>query len=376
MSDSSLLNFSAPIIHKLNDIEDIQLSDEPEPFYSSLIAFPKTFYGFQHFSHASQDKLEILDQFKGKKQVYLVTNQLETTVENAKNDIDSFAKKYFKNTPMNNQFYEMWEILCLLNIVPIEERGYVSLHLGTEDGSFAQAVMYFREQFGKSQNVKNDMHMVVGKSKLKNSKINELESPSKKGADLITYQYNTNFKYRNTKEQESMQQLVNGLIDVCKFQNKKGNCVLQLYETYTDPMIKLLTLFSSAYGKSYIIKPGVSKSFQPDRYLVLLGFKGNRKKLIDHLEKIRKGFRNGKFLIDIYPSYKVPSNFKKTVIKMNTDISNRQFISVNKIVTFIENQNFHGDDYKSKNKEQIVANEYWIKTFLVDGKDLKKARVN
>ena len=61
------------------------------------------------------------------------------------------------------------------------------------------------------------------------------------------------------------------------------------------------------------------------------------------------------------------------MIKANTDISNRQYIYVNKAIRFIDDQNFHGDVYQEYRKKQIDASKLWIKSFLPDKKDVEKA---
>ena len=59
------------------------------------------------------------------------------------------------------------------------------------------------------------------------------------------------------------------------------------------------------------------------------------------------------------------------LIHINTKIANKQFKQINEIVDFINNQNYHGDNYQMRRQIQINANRYWISHFFPDKKDTK-----
>ena len=48
---------------------------------------------------------------------------------------------------------------------------------------------------------------------------------------------------------------------------------------------------------------------------------------------------------------------------MNINIANKQQIMINKIVTYIKENNYFGDMYHSYRDEQIKATKWWTDTF-------------
>ena len=48
---------------------------------------------------------------------------------------------------------------------------------------------------------------------------------------------------------------------------------------------------------------------------------------------------------------------------MNIEIANVQQIMINKIITFIKENNYYGEKYHNYNSEQIKATKWWINKF-------------
>ena len=94
----SFYNYSLIQVEIPEPKEDI-FDFEPNPKYSSNIEFPRFNLGFQHFNHQSKDKMMVLNQFEGKKKVYLVLNPFERYVDNYQEDIGKTSQKYF-NLPV------------------------------------------------------------------------------------------------------------------------------------------------------------------------------------------------------------------------------------------------------------------------------------
>jgi hypothetical protein len=121
----------------------------------------------------------------------------------------------------------------------------------------------------------------------------------------------------------------------------------------------------------------MSRKSNSEKYIICKGFKesDSRIKIMEKLLDL--AHKNDKLnLISIFDEFIIPKNFKDTLIKMNTDIANRQFQSINEMITFINGQNYYGDEYQSRRKMQIEANDYWSNTFLIESKNLSKTRLN
>ena len=64
--------------------------------------YPKFSLGFHHFIHQSKGKLVELEQFKGKKKVYLVFNKFERYIDDTDEDLDHMTTKYLPDTEFLN----------------------------------------------------------------------------------------------------------------------------------------------------------------------------------------------------------------------------------------------------------------------------------
>ena len=62
-----------------------------------------------------------------------------------------------------------------------------------------------------------------------------------------------------------------------------------------------------------------------------------------------------KHIDDIYTNMQINSNFLNVVKFINIDLINKQQIAINKIVTFIKNNNYFGEDYHNYKDNQNKA---------------------
>lgn len=376
VDDDILLNWDIPIVYKLPKTNDI-LKTGLDIEVSHNIAYPKFSFGFQHFLHQSMgaDKMDAIKQFENKKKVYLVMNSYETEVDNYDKDISSSVKKYFgKNNVVSNRYYELWELLFMFNLVELN-RDLVSTHLGTEDGGFIQALINFRDEYGNKTKVKNDKYFSIDSNvNIKNKNIVNSKSFLKSKSNLVTIQIDKKWRYVNTQEQEIMKELLEGIIKLLKAQINGGNSVIQVYETYTTPMFQIVSLLRNIYNEVYMVKPLTCKTYTSNKYIVCMGFTGlNKENIISNLENVLSKLSNKNNIINIYSGYEGTSDFLGQFIKSNTDMSNRQFALFNQMIKFIEKQNYHGDQYKQKNKEQQIANDKWTKIFLPNKGNIDKS---
>ena len=73
-----------------------------------------------------------------------------------------------------------------------------------------------------------------------------------------------------------------------------------------------------------------------------------------------------KFIDDIISKLNVPNSFLNTIKFANIELINKQQITINKIVTFIKNNNYFGEDYHNYKDNQDNAHKFWKQYFYND----------
>lgn len=394
---------------------------------SSNIDYPLFSLGFHHYMHLNKNKMEILNEFEGKKKVYLVMNKFERYVDNYPDDIGHYGEKFFdigenssKGKPdiLSRGFYKLWEIFHMFGIIDLNKNGFISAHLAEGPGSFIQATMFFRDKYSK--NSKNDKYyavtlhpedegkhvpnleksfidfyekekplrfilhktyskQVAGGSKNKDN--GDITNPKtinlfggqigKDRADLITADGGFDWDNENTQEQEALRLIFAQIYTAFKIQAKSGNFICKFFETFTDTSLKLIYMLTQMYDQIYVVKPLTSRASNSEKYIVCLNFRHGENNpeyinIMKKLESVLKDLHNNpkENLVELWPSMKIPDDFRLTMIYANTYIANRQLKSINEIVEFIKDKNYYGDVYQMHRQMQIDANKYWISMFM------------
>lgn len=344
---------------------------DPKVNMSTNIDYPQFSLGFHHYIHASKNKLEILEQFRDKKKVYLVLNKFERYIDNYDEDIGHYSEKYFnitKNIPniLSREFYKLWELFFMFNVIDNSNKNnFISAHLAEGVGSSVQATMFFRDKYsgGKS---KNDKYYAITLHKddegnhipeldksfvdyyekekpkrfilhktystqvaggYKNKDNGDLTNPktislfggqiTSKGekADLVTADGGFDWENENTQEQEAFRLIFAQILTALKIQNKGGNFICKFYETCTDSSVKLLYLLSQMYTNVYLVKPLTSRLSNSEKYAVCLGFKFNEtddkyKSIVTKLTNIHTllHVNKDKNIVDIWPEINITEN--------------------------------------------------------------------
>jgi len=401
--------------------------------FSTNIDYPRFTLGFQHFIHQSKDKMQILEQFEGKKKVYQVLNPFERYIDNYEEDIGKVSKKYFnleKEKPdiLSRGFYKLWEILVIYNLIDLDNKNFISAHLAEGPGSFIQATMFYREKFSKHW--KDDQYYAVtlhpedegthvpelektfvsyyAKEKPQRffqhktypkqvaggdvSKDNgDITNPKtillfggdmKEKADLVTADGGFEWGYENIQEQEAFRLIFGQIVGAIMNQKKGGHFVCKFFETFTMTSVKFLAVLKACYNKVEIIKPLTSRPSNSEKYFVCMDFKYSdkdkefkdiSKKLIELLKDIHN--QQNLKIVDIFSEFIADEEFLNNIINVNIMIENKQFKAINEIVSFIEAQNFYGDTYQMNRQKQINAAKFWNTNFLPENKnDLEDKR--
>lgn len=422
-----------PLVATIPEISKSIFTTKPDPKYSPVnLDYPAFKYGFQHYIHASKNKMEILKEYENKKKVHLVLNPFERWVDNYEESIGAVTKKYFnikddKPDVLSRGFYKLWELLLMFDLIDKNNSKFVSAHLAEGPGSFIQATMFYREMFCKDY--KNDKYhavtlhpedegghvpeleqdfikyydkekskrfvlhktynkQVAGKSKTKdNGDITDPKTITLFGgqmddkADFITADGGFNWKNENTQEQEAFKLIYGQIYGALKLQKKGGSFVCKVFETFTKTSLKMITILREFYNTVHVCKPVMSRPSNSEKYLVCMDFKysdkdSEYKKRLDMLYVILEESHKNKDLnlLDIFPDYEeVDPKLIEQMLIVNINIANTQFKAINEIVDFLNKQNFYGDVYQLSRQHQIEANKYWISNYYPPENKLKEA---
>ena len=313
----------------------------------------------------------------------------------------------------------------MFDLVDLKSKDFVSAHLAEGPGSFIQATMFYRDKYGNKGLSKDDkyyavtlhreginkhvpklednfvkyyekekpirfiMHKTYSKSQsggdpnkdngdLTSKKTRTLFGGNfkQKKADLVTADGGFDWENENIQEQEALKLILAQIIMALEIQAKGGHFVCKFYESFTNVTSKFLSILSSFYNKVYIVKPLMSRSSNSEKYAVCMDFKDpkDKEKNINKLSDIIEKMNDKHNLVDLFSEYSISDEMKAGLIKINTDIANKQFMVINKMITFIEKQNYRGDTYTEAREAQIKASKYWIDTFFPETKEFEKKR--
>jgi 23S rRNA U2552 (ribose-2'-O)-methylase RlmE/FtsJ len=385
-----------PIIYQIPEVNKKLSNIKPE--FSNNIAYPLISNGFQQYLHANVLKMEIIKEFIGKKKVYSTMRLFNNKIDNYDTDIENVSREYFffkeKDKILGNGFYKFWEIMSYFNFNTDETLN--SLHLLESDLSLVQSLIQFRNMFMKNNT--SDKHYVVLSNKLNteetnflnNKKISSIKTPDTfnicdlsniktiiknvpKKIKLITAYGAPDWKYNILLEQNMINTVIGEITTALNILEDKGTFICRVYETFSLPMNKLIYMLSSCFEKIYIFKPLLSHMSSSEKFLVCLNYQSN-KKILEQLDLLIKNISEKSKLnvIDIFPELEIPTNFNETIVQMNTEIANKQCLSINKIVKFIKSQNYYGEMYIEGRDQQIIASKFWINQYYPMKKDFPK----
>lgn len=391
-----------------NDIIKRLKKGNIDTFYARFYNQPQLHNGFIKFIHRTKDKMSFVlePEFKGKN-FYHVTNPFEHIINNRgeRTDIATYSKLYFGIDDgilniTSRAFYKLWEILMIFDTMP-KKGSVVTAHLAEAPGSFVQATMFYREKFFKEKDTSKDEHFTIslddpdvpafkrdfrkaykkvkiyeqdGGDLTNIQSINRFNNFSKK-ADFITADGGFEWKDENYQEQEAYRLILGEIITALKVQKEGGTFVLKLFEVYTDVSIKMLSILSALYDKTYMFKPYTSRPSNSERYMVCKGFKGVDNVLITKLEELLETFNtnegNGYFLVDFLREFEINEAYRHAHNVASIMTSSSQFTAINRMVAYVHSNNFYGDEYHKYLRAQQDANDYWARTFYpIDNNDL------
>lgn len=395
-----------PFISKIENIDDI-FDIESDCIESKYKNLPLLNLGYHSFLQQVREKME--DSQLKERLFYLVVNNFEHKINDFNDDLESIASKYFSssNSAFERSFFKLWEIIFYFDLIPLNKKDFVSANISEKDGSFLRSTLEYRKKFFKESEIKKDSYCLltrdinekmdkvmsecinkwksnIYKYELKEADLNDetgndggvtsvtniknyikMLTKDKKYADLVTCNGDKN----TTNEVDLYNILLGEIITAINVQNKDGNLVIKIFDTFTNPTLKFICILKALYKDVFICKPLMSRGFKEERFLVCKGFKYSPKdsklvkiseKLFDLLENINK-FEN---IYDIFSTYNFDENFVKKVSSINASICNSQHSQINNIIEYKNSGNYFGDVYHKYRDEQIESTNWWNSTFF------------
>jgi len=406
MTDVTLKNNAYPIVCNI-DFDQIDVTQhEFDPQLSNDVDYPEFKLGFNHWIHASRNKTILFDQFKDKKQVYRVVNGYEPHIDDCDTDIKTVASIFFGFTDdkcvMTTKFYyTLWELLHYYELMSLDNSKFSCAIIAPKNiGISLHALDFFRNKYGG--NTKNDKYYGILvdcdatddvtlpiDDKIMNAFIKEhklvMNNTTKKSndifgivrngikdkMDLVVCNCGFEWTHENVQEQKSSKLILTEIVATAKMQKKGGCLVLKVFENYTKLSCKIMMILHSFYDKIDIIKPLTSSDSNSERYLICMNFKGTKDidGCVDKMIDLLNSTENNLYITDVYPKIDISPNLMLSLITMNTDISNRQFKTINKMVEYIEGSNYYGELYQHYRERQVGLASLWTSTFLRQNND-------
>jgi 23S rRNA U2552 (ribose-2'-O)-methylase RlmE/FtsJ len=260
-----------------------------------------------------------------------------------------------RHTAVNRAFYKLWEILKQHPLKQDSNIEIKTLHLAEAPGSFVQVV---KKMYPRSFNIgiskpPSSYADVVRASKcipvfsdivrslprtqffycdlLNPSIIHDCLHMTSDGFDLITGDGGFDEEKRYDCKETLHYNLILAEI-ICILFNQKlgGQCVLKIFEVYTDTTLSLLWLLCSHYQTFTFVKPSTSRPTNAERYIVCQGFNGI-KYTVQELLQLTKA--------TIYPNMvlnlAIPEQFVRLVVEVSQDLAIKQIQAINDVIKFI-----------------------------------------
>jgi 23S rRNA U2552 (ribose-2'-O)-methylase RlmE/FtsJ len=319
-------------------------TDKDNVEMSTVKPYPLFTLGFHSFLHRTRNAMNITKNLQTKTEFYYVVNPFENKISNYEDDMVSSTKTYLKaKDEYSNDFQKLWEILFAFDIAPNNQTIQI---IGNDE--LEECVKLFKEKTSKT----------ASKDKFVSGK--EVKTGS---CDLIINNYKKKVDDYNFIEQESYQELIETLLSIMTNLSDKGNVVLQIYDTFTIPTLKLIYILQSCFDEAYIYKPFMSRHSDNEKYLILKKFKSPKNDVIKGLESAIKNQENKKYLIEIFPELVLSKDYLNTFKYINIRLINNQQIMINEIVKYIKENNYFGDKYHMFRDKQIESTKWWINSF-------------
>jgi hypothetical protein len=349
----SLSTFKLPVNDTIPKSKDLA-------FLSPCISPPLFKLGFHYYvSRTRETLINIIKKIESKKKFYNIVNNFEPEIQDYNDTIQNLTKIYFniKTESYSEDFYKMWEILSIFNIIPNDK-----INVGIIDTNLSDCSAAINNYVDKILNKESS------KINISNMEIQSSKKIIKKNMELIVANSSdTNYTT-----------ILSELLGILNCQEKNGNLVFKMFDTFNMTMVKIMYTLCSLYEQVYIYKPYTSRPSDSEKYIICKKYKyspddKNIKTLISDIEKIIEMSSGNKYLNDIFVDIEVPNDFINTIKFINIKLVNIEQIQVNEIIKYIQENNYFGDKYHTFKNNQIEASKWWTETFYPPTANIAKS---
>ena len=408
-----------PLVFKLINSTIESLPDKNSLIQCSNINLPLISLGSHYYLNRTKSAMSITKTLQISNEFYYVINPFENKILNYDESLDILAEKYLninnQNIKINSStFYKLWEIFFIFDL--INEKKLTCGVISNNTEGIIQSIINFKQKLGLINPQDKIYNLLISQDdKIVENNKNLLGIYNKQYPNLIkSYKHKTytnisdiktilmykkefdklkslanliigngKIKSKDTiyQEQESYILLLGEIIAALKTQNKDGNFILRISDTFTMPTIKLIYIIISFYKDSYIYKPYLSRPTDSEKYLICKNFLYDNddkilNKQIFSLETILTNVKSDKYIYDIYPDLIISKEFLNQIKFINIKIANLQQIMINDIIKYIKENNYFGDKYHLYKNQQINATKWWLNTFFPPSNNLYENNKN
>ena len=388
-----MTEFYKPFIIKLeNGLSDITDTIE----FSENKNVPLCSLGYHYFYHRTKESMGITKNFESKNEFYYVVNPFEISILNYNDSLIELAKIYFNidvndklNVSINDRlFFIIWEIL--FNFELVDNISNISAAILSADSNpILQSIINYRKKNNiyspkdKYFNI-SDEDILINTKNIKNYKgkedITDVKTINTFQKDIKKSNIYSNIIIADSgfdDEAEIYNIILSEILTALKVQEKNGNFILKIFETFTHTTLKLIYFISSFYEEIYIYKPYYSRQTVSEKFIILKKFKYDQHKdssflneKCQMLENILNKKINNNYIYDIFTNIKLPKNYLNTFTFINIKLANSQQILINDIIKYIKDNNYFGDKYHLYRTNQIEITKWWVSSFFPPSSNL------
>lgn len=260
-----------------------------------------------------------------------------------------------REVAVNRAFYKLWEMLCLYPPSKTEGAPFHTLHLAEAPGSFVQVV---KKMFPEAKSVAvskppSTYAEVVQKGRsiptfsknvlsLPDCEFIYLDLLSKHNAEKFTDRFDGKFdlitadggfdeeERYDEKETLHYNLILAEIVIILMNQKISGQCVLKIFETFTETSLYIMWILCNCYEHVNIVKPSTSRPTNAERYIICRGYKGcpySARSLLDLMdEKITRNHRLNVTLPKEYVKMMEDACRESTLLQIDT---------INKVMEFV-----------------------------------------
>jgi hypothetical protein len=339
-----------------NNIEIIPIYDSNEiPIYTSYSIY-------NHYSDATEQIIKIHDNsydlsFNRIENIYKEYNPYEYIFSKVPGSKYSVSKLKTKT----NLFYEFLEISTTLNCFEsFKNNNLKFIFNGTNFSDLVESFSLLRE---------NKVDLLIHYS------------------DHVLLQDRYDFLFfemedKNNNTNDYIFYFIKSLMQILKYQNMNGICIIQITHIIHKPVIQLLFLLSSLFEKTYIIKPNSSNIIYFDKYIVCKNFIMSEQKI----EIYKKYYHKLNDLMIDQNELKesnihsiinqdLPYYFKNKIDDINIIIGQQQLECIDQIINVFKNNN-KKERIEYIRKINIQKSVHWCEKFKIPcNKFLEKTNI-